>query len=263
MSLLPVLQLGPVHADVGRALDWLTGLGAAPCAPLTLALPPLLDVRRYAAQGGMVDGPFGSRGLVRAALATLGPAELDRLAAAPERVVFITPPGFHPHTWGPDGGGVHLGRGRWVRRYAILPHGAPWGHVAHELGHLLHAWPDLDAVGGLRCLMSRGADRAGGQDPVAPCAALRIDAGWAEAVPIDDYAGAGCFREEIGGLTLVGEERDGALDLQLLHGALPHRAATLPPDDRPLRSRIAPTVGLWLAEARRRAEARRAVAGRV
>src|SRR5690606_20724308 len=171
--------------------------------------------RRFGAHGGMASGRFNSQALVREALAHLEPGARRELERAPEQLVLVTPAGFHPHVWQPRDGGVALGRGRWVRRYALVPDRSPLGHIAHELGHLAHGWPDLHTVRGLgdACLMARGAQRADG--PAPPCIALRIAAGWVEparvsaSTLVEDVRGA--FRFDAGHLHLVGERNDDRL----------------------------------------------------
>jgi hypothetical protein len=233
MPALPILSVNGAQAEVAAALAWLSSWGAPPlqAALLDVSIPE--PRRRFGADGGMASGRFNSQALVREAIAALDAEGRRVVEASPEQIVLVTPAGFHPHVWQPRNGGVTLGRGRWVRRYAVLPHGSPLGHTAHELGHLLHGWPDLDKVRGLGadCLMARGADRPDG--PAAPCAALRVASGWVQAVPITAEtpveAVTGVWRWEAGNIRIVGERVGGVVRAaQVDARGLPVRAAAVP-----------------------------------
>ena len=230
---LPLLCVNGARADVAAALTWLSSWGA-PLRDVTVLDVELSDVhRRFGASGGMASGRFNSQALVREAVARLRDSARHELELAPEKIVIVTPKGFHPHVWQPREGGVALRLGRWVRRYAVLPSESPLGHVAHELGHLLFGWPDLDTVRGLGdgCLMARGAERAGG--PAPPCAALRAAAGWVEpeSIPasaaVECVSGAWCF--ERGAVRIVGERvGDVVLATRVGESGLPVAAVRAP-----------------------------------
>lgn len=228
-----VIRLGDARADVADAATWLTGLGA-PAFTLVGLTADVPDARRrFGAQGGMAAGPFGSQALIREVIAAL--QDRRALEEAPETVVLVVPRGFHPHVWHPRDGGVALGRGRWVRRYAVVPDGAPRGHIAHELGHLWWGWPDLHLVPGLGndCLMAGGT----GDPPSPPCAALRVAAGWTSATPIDADEDAPCWSWSGAGLHVIGERRDGrVLATAVDERGRPTRAAAVPADGPPLRA---------------------------
>lgn len=230
---LPILSVNGARAEIEAALSWLSSWGAPPVQAIAVAVSIPEPRLRFGADGGMASGRFNSQALVREAVAALDAEGLRAVEASPERIVLVTPAGFHPHVWHPRDGGVALGRGRWVRHYAVLPHESPLGHTAHELGHLLYGWPDLDKVRGLgaECLMARGADHPGG--PAAPCAALRVASGWVEPAPITEEtrveAVTGVWCWQAGDIRIVGERvgdvvRAARVDAR----GLPVRAAAVP-----------------------------------
>jgi hypothetical protein len=229
---LPVVCVGAAHAEVAAALAWLATWGA-PELEVCCVRVELADVRvRFGAAGGMARGRFNSQALVRDAILALAPAQRELVASAPERVVLVAPQGFHPHVWQPRDGGVSFGAGRWLRRYALIPDASPLGHIAHELGHLLYDWPDLHLVPGLGqgCLMARGAERAAG--PAAPCAALRVAAGWVEpqrvstATRVEAVHGVWCWQHAE--LRIVGERTGDALHVARVDArGWPLRAASV------------------------------------
>ncbi|UFN46880.1 hypothetical protein LPC08_12655 [Roseomonas sp. OT10] len=141
--------------------------------PRAVPLPPVhlsADPAGWCAAGGMGPGPRNAAGLARRALEAL-PAGTE----APAAVVIVADAPLAPHAWRVPGGGVAVAPGRWVRRYAALPAGAPLGFWAHELAHLLLGWPDLPDS---PCLMGQGARRHGGAAPAPPCPPLAWAAGW-------------------------------------------------------------------------------------
>lgn len=180
-GLLPVGGGGraPPSADAqaAAAVAWWARVSLGYWRPCPVPLPPVVlpvHPAAFCAGGGMGPGPRNGPGLARAALATL-PPEAARLC--PPRVVVVAAAPIAPHAWRIAGGGVAVAPGRWVRRYAALPEGAPLGTWVHELAHLLLDWPDLP---GSDCLMGRGALRGGGADPAPPAASLVAAAGWRE-----------------------------------------------------------------------------------
>jgi len=132
----------------------------------------------YAQAGGMGVLPCNSQGLVRHVLDSLDYTVVQRLRATDERLMIITGNAFKPHTWRLPNRGIH---------YSIIPSNASFGAVAHELGHLLFDWPDLDWEKSLGqdCLMSLGAVGSLGRSPSLPCAPLRLTQGWIKPIVID------------------------------------------------------------------------------
>lgn len=229
---VPLLRVGPPGGPLpdlalAPALAWFAARSAGRFTPRER---PLADVTlpalaRFRGLGGLERHPHGSQALVAAALADLADPGDGPLVVA-------VPPGFRPHCW-------HLAGDR-RRRYALLPADAPLGAVAHELGHLLLGWPDLERDTGLgaECLMARGGLLP---DPAPPCAVLRLRAGWiaartpGRATRVDELA--------IGDAAVIGErviERRAAPDRLLILLDRPRplllRRVALTPDDlaRPL-----------------------------
>lgn len=169
---VPLLRVGPLAGPIpalslAPALAWFEDHSAGRFTP---RLAPLADVSlaglaRFGGLGGLDRHPHGSQALVAEALARAGARAPDRDGA----LIVVVPPGFRPHCW-------HLA-GERRSRYALLPDDAPLGALAHELGHLLLQWPDLERDTGLggECLMARGGLLP---DPAPPCAVLRLRAGW-------------------------------------------------------------------------------------
>lgn len=185
-GLLPVGGGGRAPPEPRRAAEaataWWEGVSGGCWRPRPVPLPDVVlpvHPAAFCAGGGMGPGPRNAPGLVRAALALL-PAEAARLC--PARVVVVAAAPLAPHAWRVAGGGVAVAPGRWVRRYAALPDGAPLGAWVHELAHLLLDWPDLP---GSDCLMGQGARRGGGADPAPPAARLVAEAGWGGRAPGD------------------------------------------------------------------------------
>jgi len=99
--------------------------------------------------------------------------------------------GLWPHSWTVD----FCADGVCTYRYQISNMGdaLTLGTFCHENGHMLMGWPDLYDYGyesfgvGVFCLMAYGAYA---QNPVEPCAYLKLDAGWARVrTPTDPEAG--------------------------------------------------------------------------
>ena len=166
----PALDPAPVEA-------WWAARSLGLWRPRAVPLPPVHlpgELAGWCAAGGMGPGPRNAAGLARRALEALPPG-----MACPPAVVIVADAPLAPHAWRVAGGGVAVAPGRWVRRYAALPAGAPLGSWAHELAHLLLGWPDLP---GSPCLMGLGARRGEGRDPAPPSAPLAWAAGWRRAV---------------------------------------------------------------------------------
>lgn len=132
----------------------------------------------YSQAGGMGSPPGNSQALVRHVLDCSNHDLVQRLRAGGERLMIITGNAFKPHTWRLPNRGIH---------YTIIPSNASFGAIAHELGHLLFDWPDLDWEKSLGrdCLMSMGAVGNHGRNPSPPCAPLRMNQGWMDPLVID------------------------------------------------------------------------------
>jgi hypothetical protein len=183
LPILPVSADGSAAPalDVDAAVEFYARVSGGRVRLAPFALPPVALPRPlgwYTPAGGMGRPPHNSQELIDDALAQLGADERERLARAGDRLLIAAPRGLHAHTWRVRGGGFHLGGARWCRFYSVLPDAAPPGAIAHELGHLLFDWPDLDRSVGDDCLMALGGARAGGYDPAPPCAPLVVGAGW-------------------------------------------------------------------------------------
>ncbi len=212
---VPVLCPGALPESFEAAVDWFAAVSGGRAAfqlrPVTTSAPAG-GWEVFAAAGGRSEPPDNSQVLVGELVTALAPADRARLG---ELVVVIPPAdtGFVAHTWRLLRGGVHLGGRRWARRYAVVPEDAPMGTVAHELGHLLLGWPDLDRRIGADCLMAMGGHRGGGADPAPPCAPLRLSAGWVSPLPVQ--AGTRLRDLQPGGVgtwgEMVFERRGGSL----------------------------------------------------
>jgi M6 family metalloprotease-like protein len=173
----------------------------------------------YSGLGGKGRPPSNSQTLAAEAIRALAPADRDALARAGGRVLMVTPDDFLPHTWHLAGGGVPLGSSVWARRYSIAPASAALGTLVHELGHLALEWPDLPwpLDGERECLMARGATGAGAHEPAAPCAPLRLRAGWREpyqltrTLAVRDLDEGEIASIALNGRTLLVEQRPGRL----------------------------------------------------
>ncbi|MCI0508187.1 MAG: hypothetical protein L0Z73_19085 [Gammaproteobacteria bacterium] len=127
--------------------------------------------------GGMGAPPRNSQTLIKHVLDCLDATVVQQFEHTEKHLLVIANYAFKSHTW-------HLhNRGL---RYSIVPSNATFGAVAHELGHLLFDWPDLDWEKSLGedCLMSLGALRYNGT-PALPCAPLRVKQGWIDPIVVD------------------------------------------------------------------------------
>jgi hypothetical protein len=140
----------------------------------------------FTVAGGMGRPPQNSQSLAQAALDILDPVGLSKLAGAQSGLLISVEAALKAHTWHLPSAGKSAG-GMRGRRYAIVPHNASLGAIAHELGHLLFEWPDLawEKSLGQDCLMARGALRAEGHQPSPPCAPLLLQAGWRDTFTVD------------------------------------------------------------------------------
>jgi hypothetical protein len=166
-------------ADPDPAEAWWRTVSGGRWQPRAVALPPVMladDPAGWCVHGGMAPGPRNAATLARAALMALPPME-----DCPEAIVMVLPAPVAPHAWRVADGGVAVGPGRWVRRYAALPADAHLGAWVHEMAHLLLGWPDLP---GSPCLMGHGAARKGGRDPAMPNPATALEVGWLRLSPL-------------------------------------------------------------------------------
>lgn len=145
------------------------------------------NLNYYTVAGGMGRPPQNSQALAQAALESLNPAALNKLVEAQGRWLISVEAAIKPHTWHLPNGGKLVGDGVWARRYAIMPHNASLGAIAHELGHVLFDWPDLawEKSLGEECLMAHGAWRENSHNPAPPCAPLLWQTGWRDTLPVD------------------------------------------------------------------------------
>ncbi len=177
---VPVVRLAGSRLELAEAAAWFMGLGAGALGFEAIAEIELASLARYAALGGLDRHPHNSQGLVEAALDRLDAGARARLCQLEAPLVVVAPPGFRPHCWRLPEASRRLDQRGGVDRYALLPSDATLGAIAHELGHLLFDWPDLERDSGLanECLMARGALLP---EPAPPNALLRLRAGWVAA----------------------------------------------------------------------------------
>jgi len=183
-----VATIPVIHAPASQQLSvftavesWYRQISHNHCRICIDVLPCVViehDPNKYAQAGGMGAPPGNSQTLVRHVLDCSDHTIVQRLRAGEDRLMIITGNAFKPHTWRLPNRGI---------RYSILPSNACFGAIAHELGHLLFDWPDLDWEQSLGqdCLMSLGALGSHGHSPSLPCAPLRLSQDWIKPIVID------------------------------------------------------------------------------
>lgn len=163
----------------------------------------------YSPLGGMGSAPTNSQTLVCDTLELLDSSGRELLVSTNGILILTVHGRFKAHTWQLPNGGKFLGKDVWCRRYAIVPHNASLGAIAHELGHLLFEWPDLawEKSLGEECLMAQGAWRDNGHNPAPPCGPLLWQAGWRDALTVDGETRAGQLSaQHLGRLSWNGQQ---------------------------------------------------------
>lgn len=239
-----------------QASAWYEAVSRGRCRLDFLRLAPVAapqPLAVYAVARGRGRWPWNSQALAADIVRALPPEGREALACACGRVLLVTGGEFLPHTWHVPDGGMPIGRGMWVRRYAAVPADAALGVVLHELGHLAFDWPDLqwprDAE--TECLMARGATGSRAADPAPPCAPLLVRAGWRDPVPVTremtvaDLQGGVIGAIDWSGLRVLVEAGEDRL-LMSTREPVPRmlaRVSLMPADaGRPLLSLVAPRL---------------------
>jgi hypothetical protein len=188
LAVLPVADTGTAaRPAIEHATAWLNQISRGRCSIDVLYLglaAPRLPAVRYAGEGGKGRYPFNSQALILDLLGRLN--EESKASLGERRLLAVAPSRFLPHYWHLPQGGAPLAGRSCLRHYAIVPDSAPFGMVAHELGHLLFDWPDLSwsYLLDVECLMARGASGDRGDHPSPPCAPLLVRAGWLDSIPV-------------------------------------------------------------------------------
>ncbi len=139
----------------------------------------------YANLGGMGRWPYNSQMAASFLARKLHTLTLRSILDASGGVVCVVPAFFYPHTWSLPAPVLKSWKKSGVCLYTFLPIRADRLTIAHELGHLLHNWPDLAYEPSLRnyCLMSGAGVRLKGElHPHEPCGPLKRSAGWLKAI---------------------------------------------------------------------------------
>jgi M6 family metalloprotease-like protein len=154
----------------------------------------------YAHQGGTGVWPYNSQMLAAAVTEGLHYSTFRSIQNGSCSIVCVVPPAFRPHTWSLPTHILPDGRKNGASHYTILPIRADRLTIAHELGHLLHGWPDLAYEPSLRhyCLMAGAGYRDGDQQlPMQPCGPLKRKAGWVGTLECKSITTAGMLSNKI------------------------------------------------------------------
>jgi hypothetical protein len=136
-----------------------------------------INQKYFTPAGGMGAPPRNSQTLIKQVINNLDTSIVQQLEHDQKHLLVIATNAFKSHTWRLQNRGL---------RYSLVPSNASFGALAHEMGHLLFDWPDLDWEKSLGedCLMSLGALHYN-DSPALPCAPLRVKQGWIEPFEID------------------------------------------------------------------------------
>jgi hypothetical protein len=146
---------------------------------------PLKPFSLYGNQGGMGQWPYNSQMAASFLAKKLHPLTLRSIRDGSGGMVCVVPPAFHPHTWSLPAHVLQSWKKKGICLYTFLPIRADHLSIAHELGHLLHGWPDLSFEPTLRnyCLMAGAGIRINDAlHPREPCGPLKKKAGWVNAI---------------------------------------------------------------------------------